>query len=127
MKGRPPVTLFDTVILLLAAGLTAFSAYTAYIKPQAVSRVMVQGQGGKWSFPLDAEETVKVPGSLGTTVVRIHQNSARVESSPCDNQTCVIQGPLKQQGAWAACLPNGVFLMIEGSDGQSNAPDAIAW
>ncbi|MDR2702577.1 MAG: NusG domain II-containing protein [Spirochaetaceae bacterium] len=127
MKEKPSVTLFDMVIILLAVGLTAFSAYTAYVKPQAVSRVLIQGQRRKWSFPLDADETVSVPGPLGTTVVRIHKNSAWVESSPCDNQTCVIQGPLKQQGAWAACLPNGVFLMIEGSDGQGNALDAIAW
>jgi hypothetical protein len=127
MKGKPPVTLFDMVIILLAVGLTVFSAYTAYVKPQGVSRVLIKGQRREWSFPLDTEETVYVPGHMGTTVIRIHQNSVWVESSPCDNQTCVIQGPLKQQGAWTACLPNGVFLMIEGSDGQSNAPDTIAW
>ena len=127
MKGKPPVTLFDLVIILLAVGFTVFSAYTAYIKPQAVSRVMIQGQRRKWSFPLNAEETVNVPGPLGTTVVRIQGNSAWVESSPCNNQTCVAQGHLKQQGAWAACLPNGVFLMIKGSDETGSAPDAIVW
>jgi len=127
MKRWLPLTFFDLVIILLAAGLTVFSAYTAYIKPQAVSRVMIRGQGLKWSFPLGAEETVNVPGPLGTTVVRIHKESAWVESSPCNNQSCVAQGHLKQQGAWAACLPNGVFLMIEGSDETGNAPDAIVW
>jgi len=127
MKRRLPLRFFDLVIILLAAGLTGFSAYTAYIKPQAVSRVTIRGQQREWSFPLGAEETVNVPGPLGTTVVRINKGSAWVESSPCNNQSCVAQGHLKQQGAWAACLPNGVFLLIEGSDETGNAADAIAW
>jgi hypothetical protein len=122
---KRPITFFDLVIIFLAVGLTAFSAYTAYVKPQAVSRVLIRSQRQTWSFPLETEETVNVSGSLGTTVVRIYGNQAWVESSPCENQSCVTQGPLKQQGNWAACLPNGVFVMIEGRD--ETSPDAVAW
>jgi hypothetical protein len=127
MKKKLPVTFFDMVVIVLAVGLIVFSAYAAYINPRAVSRVFIQGQGREWSFPLGTKETIDVPGPLGTTVVRIDGNQTWVESSPCDNQTCVVQGPLKQQGAWTACLPNGIFLMIKGSDEAGDAPDAAAW
>jgi hypothetical protein len=111
-----PVKVLDLVIIVLALALTGFSAFTVYVKPRNTIQVLVQGQGNKWIFPLDAEETVAVAGPLGKTVVRIHGNQAWVESSPCDNQTCVASGHANQQGDWVACLPNNVFLMLEGSD-----------
>ena len=126
MKGKLPVKLPDIVIILLALALTGFSAFSVYVKPRDTSHVMIQGMSQTWVFPLSAEETVSVPGPLGTTVVRIHENRAWVESSPCENQTCVGMGHIWLQGAWVACLPNNVFLMIEGSDEQGNL-DSIAW
>ena len=127
MKWKPPVKIPDLVIIFLALALTGLSAFTAYIKPQKTIQVLIQGQGRKWIFPLDAVETVHIPGPLGLTTVKIHENMAWVESSPCQNQTCVASGRIRHRGAWAACLPNNVFLMIEGSDGSANPPDAGAW
>jgi hypothetical protein len=106
----------DIFIIFLAAGLTVFSAYTAYSGPQDSSRVLIKGQDQKWTFPLDADETIVVSGPLGDTVVRIHNDGAWVESSPCQNQTCVSSGIVQRQGRWAACLPNNVLLIIEGID-----------
>ncbi|MDR0444039.1 MAG: NusG domain II-containing protein [Treponema sp.] len=115
----------DILIILLAASLTGFSAFAAYAKPKAV-RVLIRGQEREWTFPLDAEETVTVQGPLGNTVVRIHDSRAWVESSPCENQTCVASGHVRRQGAWAACLPNNVLLLIEGSNDEPEI-DSIAW
>jgi len=120
-----PVKIPDILIILLAAGVTFFSAFRAYVKPQGLARVLIRGQESEWLFPVDAEETVIVPGPLGDTVVRIHENRAWVESSPCENQTCVASGLLARQGQWAACLPNNVLLIIEGAGGED--VDTIAW
>ena len=122
-----PVKFWDIVIILIAVSLTGFSAFSAYIKPQNESYVLIQGTGEEWIFPLDAEETVIVPGPLGNTVIRISNNEAWVESSPCANQICVSTGHIHEQGVWAACLPNNVFLMIEGSDEAGNSIDSIVW
>ena len=122
-----PLKIPDIVIILLALGLTGFSAFAAYVSPQSTTQVLIQGKDQSWVFPLDAEETVIVGGPLGNTVVRIHDKQAWVESSPCINQTCVASGHLRQQRAWAACLPNNVFLMIEGNNEPGNTPDTIAW
>ena len=110
-----PVKIPDIFIIFLAAGLTVFSAYSVYVKPQGVSQVLIKGQGSEWTFQLDADETVVVSGPLGDTVVKIHGNRAWVESSPCENQTCVASGFVERQGQWAACLPNNVLLMIHGT------------
>ena len=115
----------DILIILLAAGLTFFSAYTAYIKPGNSARVLIRGQGREWTFRIDAEETVVVPGPLGDTVVRIQDSRAWVESSPCENQTCVASGFAARQGQWAACLPNNVLLVIQGTE--EGDVDAVVW
>jgi len=116
---------FDILIILFAASIVFFSMYAAYTKRQGQARVLIRGQDNEWSFPLDAQETVVVSGPLGDTVVRIHENCAWVESSPCDNQTCIAAGRLLRRGQWAACLPNNVLLVIEGVKNED--ADVVTW
>ncbi|GHV96777.1 hypothetical protein AGMMS50293_30970 [Spirochaetia bacterium] len=127
MKGKLPIQLLDIVMIFLSLGLTGFSAFISYAKPRNTSQVLIQGQDRRWVFPQDADETVTVPGPLGDTIVRIHENQAWVVSSPCDNQMCVGAGHVHSQGDWVACLPNNVFLVIEGSDDFKNLTDVNAW
>ena len=125
-KKKIPVKLWDVLIILLALCLTGFSAFTTYLKPGNSPQVLIEGQNQKWIFPLNAEETVNVQGPLGTTVVRIHENQTWVESSPCDNKICIGAGHLRNNGEFAACLPNNVLIMIEGNDA-SGKIDGYAW
>lgn len=113
----------DIPAVALASAVALFSALFVYGAGEGETRVIIESGGKTWVYPLDAEETVKVPGELGTTVVRIHDGKAAVESSPCDNQTCVAAGSIDANGQWIACLPNGVFVRIEGSS-RDEAPDA---
>ena len=107
------VKVFDVVIIMAAIGLTVVAALVAYVKPDDTIHVLIEGANQRWVFPLDADETVRVRGPLGDTVVRIQNNEAWVESSPCDNHTCVGMGHVNFRGAWVACLPNKVFFIIE--------------
>jgi len=124
-RKKSIIKFIDVLIILLAAGVSFFLAYNAYIKPSGQAQVLIRGQGGEWTFPVNAEETVVVAGPLGDTVVKIHENRAWVESSPCENQTCVASGHIARQGQWAACLPNNVLLMIQGTGGGD--VDAVVW
>lgn len=117
----------DIALIIAAAGITVFSAFKVYAGPVQSAHVLIKGSGREWVFPIDAEETVAVPGPLGNTVVRISNNEAWVEQSPCVNQTCAAQGHVNKHGAWAACLPNGVFILIEGAGVSQDEPDAMAW
>ena len=115
----------DIIIILLVAGLTFFAVYFVYMKPQGRSQFLIRGQGGEWTFPVGAEETIVVNGPLGNTIVRLNGQRAWVESSPCDNQNCVASGFLSRQGQWSACLPNNVLVIISGTE--DNDVDEIAW
>ena len=125
MKGKLPVKISDIAIIILSLGLTVSSAFAAYVKPQNTAQVLIEGKNQKWVFPLEAEETVQVKGPLGETVIRIHEREAWVESSPCENQTCVAMGHINW--GWVACLPNSVFFRIEGIDDSTDNPDSTTW
>jgi len=118
------VRIVDIIIILAVAGLTVFAFYIAYMRPQGTSLVLIRGDAGEWVYPLNAEETIVLKGPIGDTTVRIHGNSAWIESSPCDNYTCIAVGSVSKQGEWVACLPNNVLLIIHGIN---DGVDGITW
>ena len=110
------IKFIDIFIILLVAVLTFFAAYMVYMKPQGSVQVLIRGQNGEWVYPVTAEETVVIPGPLGNTVVRLHERKAWIETSPCENKTCIGSGAISEKGQWAACLPNNVLLLIHSSE-----------
>jgi hypothetical protein len=127
MKKSFPLKPLDFLVIGVSVALTAFSAFAVYARPANTTRVMIQGSSGVWVFPLDAEETVAVPGPLGDTIVEVRNHQAQVLSSPCDNQICVAAGHIDSRGQMVACLPNNVIIIIEGTDDDSGIPDTTAW
>ncbi|MCL2211130.1 MAG: NusG domain II-containing protein [Treponema sp.] len=123
MKLR--LKLFDIIIILFVSILTFFSVYKVYIIPQDRLQALIRSRDGEWTFPVEAEETLDISGPLGITTVKLGKNKAWIESSPCDNQTCVAAGFITRNGQWAACLPNNVLLMIHGLGGGD--VDSVAW
>lgn len=125
MKQKLPIKLWDIVIIILTLGLTGFAAYEIYLRPSSGMQVIIEshGRGRSWVYPLTAEVTLAVPGPLGNTIIRISENQAWVESSPCPDQVCVTSARLPFTGMlsvfnFTACLPNMVILRIEGTDEQ---------
>ena len=88
--------------------------------------VLINSPDREWTYPINSEASITVKGFLGNTIVRIHNNEAWVESSPCLNQVCIAAGRINRHGSWIACLPNRVFLLIEGNN-KGEQVDAIAW
>ncbi len=71
-------------------------------------------QDGTLVARLDLDRPTRLPvtGPLGTTWVEVAQGQVRFLSSPCSGQQCVLSGWLRDGGAFAACLPNGVSLRV---------------
>jgi len=103
------------------------SVYNAYVKPKDSLSVLIRAGGKEWIYKIDDDETVTIHGPIGDTVVRIHDNRAWVESSPCENQNCVAAGFVSRQGQWTACLPNNVLLMVLGDGDGGGDVDAVVW
>jgi hypothetical protein len=118
------VKILDIIIIIAVAGLTFYAAYMAYMKPQEKSFVLIRGQDMEWIYPIETEATVVVTGPIGDTTVQIRGNSAWIESSPCDNHTCIAVGPISKQGDWTACLPNNILVIVHGI---GDDIDGISW
>jgi len=119
------IKIFDIVIILVVAMLAFFSVYIVYLKPQGKMQVLIRGQNGEWTFPIEAEETIVVSGPIGNTIIKLQNNFAWVDTSPCDNQNCVAAGIVFRHGQWTACLPNNILLMIQGTG--DDDVDSVAW
>jgi hypothetical protein len=113
-RARHRLKSFDIVITLVAILAVGLSAAWAYAPGAGEARVVVQGRDGEWIYPLSGDREIDVAGPLGLTRVEIRGKSARIEDSPCPNQTCVASGAIETSGQWIACLPNEVLVRIEG-------------
>ena len=107
--------ILDIPVIAMAIALTLAIAFFAYSGNSVSSQVTIKSPDKTWTFPLDAEEKVTVTGAAGVSVVEIRNGTAAIVSSPCSGQTCVAAGALSKSGQWAACLPNRVFLLVEGA------------
>jgi hypothetical protein len=117
----------DFFIIGASSVFTALLALAVYGHSGDAGRVIIRGEDKTWVFPLDAEEHISVQGPLGETVVEISGGRSRVLASPCANQTCVAAGHLNRQGQWTACLPNKVFVYIEGTGDGDAILDSTTW
>jgi hypothetical protein len=116
----------DIPVIVLALALTVVVGWKAYNRGTDSLSVVVKGPDKTWLFPIEAEERISVEGPIGETVVEIRKGRASIVSSPCDGQTCVAAGELDKNGQWAACLPNRVFILIEGA-ADADVIDAASW
>jgi hypothetical protein len=109
------IRILDVVVLVVCAAGIAFSAAFVYSGNAAEPVVNISSKTGEWIYPLKDSRTVEVEGPLGTTEIVIQGGSARIVESPCPNKTCIAAGAIMRAGQWLACLPNGVFVRIDGS------------
>lgn len=78
--------------------------------PVSSGRVVIR-QAGQVFMEGDARlnQTIRVPGPLGVTLVEFHSGRVRVAADPSPRQICVRQGWLSA-GEAAVCLPNRVSV-----------------
>jgi len=120
---RPAIRPLDALIVGLSVAALVALSIAVYGGPASASVVVSSGDE-TWIYPLSQDRVIDVPGILGDTRVSVAAGSVRIEDSPCVNKTCVASPPLKRAGDWSACLPNGVFVRIEGSE-EEDEIDAI--
>ena len=109
---------FDYLIFASIITVSLWAGFFLYTEKNRAERLIIETPSGKWIYPLNETRTVVVIGAIGNTTVRIENNAAFISDSPCPNKTCVNAAVLKKAGDWNACLPNRVFLHIEGDDSE---------
>ena len=109
---------FDYLIFASIVTVSLWAGLFLYTGESRAQRLVIETPAGKWIYPLNEARTVVVPGAIGNTTVRIENNAAFISDSPCPNKTCANAAALKKSGDWNACLPNRVFLHIEGNSSE---------
>lgn len=106
-----PLDVVALIVSILTVAAVSVFAFGDRSDPDAVS---IETDDARFLYPLDQDRVVTVGGPIGDTLVEIRGNRARVIESPCRDKICILTGHLDATGAWTACLPNRVFVRIEG-------------
>ncbi len=107
-------------MVILAAAAIIYLYISIYSGAAGSVGLVVRVKDQTWRYSLEDDFEVAVPGPLGDTVIHVEDGKVHVESSPCENQLCVAAGTVERAGEWIVCLPNQVFLSIEGDVAQDD-------
>lgn len=109
-----PLKLLDLVALLCSLGVAG--AITRWVLGTRRGRpiIRVTSADDTWLLRPDTDQVLEVSGPLGNNRIVVRDGSVFVESAPCANQICVRTGRVSRPGQWIACLPNRVFVAVEG-------------
>ncbi len=110
---------FDYVAFLLAViVVVAFSVY-AYGGGEQGSVARIETEEAEFVYTLQENQEFDLAGPLGETHVQVVDGRIRVTESPCREKICIAAGWASQSGEWIACLPNRIFIRLEGGESQS--------
>lgn len=111
--------LFDyiifTISILIIAGFIIITKQSVQGEPI----LKITSTDEEYIYQLDSEIEIDIAGPIGNTHIHIRDGEAFIESSPCENQLCVMMGSISKTGQWAACMPNRIFISIEGGSDET--------
>jgi len=106
------------LLLSLAAIVTLWFMIQAHIAAGPAMAEIYHGDTLVATYPLPqpGEPTIhlQVEGELGLSDIMIDQQGARIASSPCASQRCVLSGPHRHAGDIIACVPNRILITLRG-------------
>ena len=104
----------DLVIIALSAAAIILLSISIYAPDGGEPSLRIESAGGDYIYPLDEDRRIDIEGPSGTSSIVIENGSAYFEDSDCRDKLCVLMGKISEEGQWAACMPNRVFISIEG-------------
>ncbi len=124
-KVRLRIKKFDILIFAIALGITTLSFFPLINRRKSTAVLVITSGSDEYRYPLSADKTIEIDGAIGKSTIQIQGGFAFFADSDCPNKICVQSGKISQDGQWAACLPNDVFLRIEG--GNSDKIDGLSY
>ena len=117
---------FDIVFVLIFLIVIFLSFFNLFIKKMKRRRNFLwQTPSEKFIYSLSKDGIYKFKGLLGESSIQVESGKAKFIDSPCENKNCIQSGEISTHGQWAACLPNGIFINIEGKSKESGF-DAVS-
>ncbi|HZK19636.1 MAG TPA: NusG domain II-containing protein [Treponemataceae bacterium] len=106
----------DFLIFAICVFTIVFSVLLVFENNNTTPQVIIDTPEGSYIYALNSNQNLSFDGPLGATKITIKNNEAFFTDSPCTNKTCLFFHPARKNGDWIACLPNQIFLRIEGKD-----------
>ena len=115
----------DYLILLISIVICILSIIYAFSNRGGTPHVIITTPQGEFMYQLDTDQVLEFEGHIGISQIEIVNGTARFLHSPCSNKTCVASMPISHNGEWSACLPNGIFMRIEGQSTNNSDIDIM--
>lgn len=109
-----PLRMLDLAALLCSVGVAGAITRWVLTGRRGQPLFRVTSADATWLLRPDTDQVLEVAGPLGSNRVVVRDGSVFVEAAPCANQICVKTGRVSRPGQWIACLPNRVFVAVEG-------------
>lgn len=108
---RPGLT--DVVIIVIGICLVAGLAHWQWQDRHAADIAIVHSkQAGVTQLALHEDKVHYINGRLGNSQLEVSDGRLRFSNSPCKRRVCIHTGWLKESGEAAACLPNGISVVL---------------
>jgi len=108
------IRILDVVAIIFSVAAVVVVSSFAFGDGAEPTEVSIQSEDGEFLYALGQSRELDIAGPLGITHVEIDGDRVRVTSSPCRDKICIAAGWLELSGDWTACLPNRVFVRVEG-------------
>ena len=127
MNRNNKIKFADILLILLFVVTIIYFSLNFFVKNKSpVKQVIIEYGKNIWYYQLDKNKELKIEGNLGKSTIKIEDGFVFFENSPCPNKLCVQSSAITKNGEWIACLPNGVFVRIEGED-ENTEVDGISY
>jgi len=115
--------ILDYFIVIISLSLFLGSLWWTFQDKGDESYLYIKTSEGEWYYSLEEDRDLHFEGPLGVTDLHIHEGEVYFSASPCDNKVCINRGPIGRINQWNACLPNQVFISIEGRETEGGLDD----
>lgn len=112
----------DWIIIVLSLALIV-STTLLFRSVGGEPEIHVRSGGKQWIYDLSVDRMATFSGPVGETTIEIKGGKVHVLSSDCRNKVCIAAGWISKTGQWIICLPNDVFVSIEGSFTEGEVDD----
>ena len=112
-RGLRHLDLAGLALALAVIGVLALRAYGAG-EGAGDPVVLIEASGTRWIYPLGEVRRLTLNGPLGPESIAIEDGAAFTEDCTCADRVCHRQGRISKPGQWIACVPNKLFLRVEG-------------
>jgi hypothetical protein len=108
-------TLTDIVIIVVGLGIVGSLSVSQWQNRHVADTAIVYNNSGEpIRISLLEDHVHSIAGRLGNSELEVSHGRIRFKHSPCSQHVCIHTGWLKESGEAAACLPNGVSLVLHG-------------